>query len=89
MSEIKLRPCPMCGKDVAEITNAHNLENCANFESEDCPCEHYEDTGECAYYSVVCDFTKGGCGCTGGFRITLEEAVKAWNRRIYEQNEEP
>lgn len=81
MGEIKLKLCPMCGKDVAEITNAHDLENCANFDAEDCPCEHYIDAGRCAYYTIVCDFTKGGCGCARGFCITPEEAAEAWNRR--------
>lgn len=93
MSEIRLKPCPICGKSVTEITNAQMLENCANFDLEDCPCkqfeyaEYAEYAEPCAYYAVVCDYSKGGCGCTGGFRITSEEAAEAWNRRVGEQNE--
>lgn len=31
--------------------------------------------------AVVCDFTKGGCGGSGGYRNTIEQAIEAWNRR--------
>lgn len=33
------------------------------------------------YHAAVCDFQKGGCGCTGGFRKTPEEVEDAWNMR--------
>ena len=38
----------------------------------------WEDEGD---FTVVCDWGKGGCGASGGYRGTEEEAVKAWNRR--------
>lgn len=33
-------------------------------------------------YSVCCDYLKGGCGSTSGFRETKEEAIELWNKRI-------
>lgn len=58
-----LKPCPLCGKFTAELTQKDGSE----YGSE--------------YYAVVCNFQKGGCGCTGGFRKTPEEAEDAWNMR--------
>lgn len=31
--------------------------------------------------AIVCKFNDGGCGASGGFRRTYDEAVKAWNER--------
>jgi Lar family restriction alleviation protein len=69
MSELK--SCPFCGKQVALIDNCHELEDCENF-------ERCEATG---YYAVVCDVNEGGCGASGGYARTEQEAVAAWNRR--------
>ena len=34
------------------------------------------------HYVVVCDYSEGGCGAsTGGSARTVEDAIKAWNRR--------
>ena len=66
-----LKPCPFCGKQVALIDNCHELEDCENF-------ERCEATG---YYAVVCDVNEGGCGASGGYARTEQEAVAAWNRR--------
>ena len=35
-------------------------------------------------YSVCCDYLKGGCGSTSGFRETKEEAIELWNKRVGE-----
>lgn len=77
----ELKKCPFCGAKVAEISNAHDLEECGNFEHEDCPCNLYEDAGDCDYYTVVCSMDKGGCGSSSGYFATKELAFKAWNRR--------
>lgn len=78
----KLKPCPFCGKNVAEISNAHDLEDCANFGDENCPCELYGDSETCSMYLVVCGVDKGGCGASTGYRTTEERAIKAWNNRV-------
>ena len=81
MGRIKLKSCPFCGANAAELTNAHNLEECANFEDENCPCEQYEDCGACGYYTVVCNANNGGCGAASGYFPTEELAISAWNHR--------
>lgn len=83
MSTRKLLPCPFCGKDVAELTNAHTLEKCGNFDDNICSCNHYTDPDltDCPYITVVCDVNKGGCGATCGFCGDKETAADRWNRR--------
>lgn len=78
----QLKPCPFCGSEVAEITDAHDLEECGNFEDEGCPCEQYENPGSCGFITIVCNKNKGGCGASSGYYPMAERAVKAWNRRI-------
>ena len=42
-------------------------------------CIVYSENNEtCA---IVCDFTKGGCGGSGGHRYTIGKAIEAWNER--------
>ena len=31
---------------------------------------------------VRCNHLKGGCGAKGGTRISREEAIEAWNKRV-------
>lgn len=80
----ELLPCPFCGNTSLELTNIHDLEDCGNFDTDDCPCEKYENPGACGYYTVVCNFNKGGCGAISGYYSTKERAIAAWNRRTYE-----
>lgn len=35
----------------------------------------------CTGLGVICDATKGGCGATGGYAPTKEEAVTKWEKR--------
>ena len=70
MSELK--NCPFCGGDKLSIENCITLEDCANFER----CE------EDSYVTVVCDYSKGGCGASGGYYDSAEKAIAAWNRRV-------
>lgn len=65
----ELRRCPFCGNE-----NLVVLE-----ESTDS--EIYENI---INYAVCCDFHRGGCGATSGYRISEEEAIEAWNKRARE-----
>ena len=80
MAEQNLKPCPFCGKMVTVITDAHDLEECSNFESKNCPCSEYE-LNSCAYNTVVCSVTDGGCGASSGYYPTIGQAIEAWNKR--------
>lgn len=70
----KLKPCPFCGCKEIMIANCIELEDCEKFEGCD----------EEVYLTAVCNFNKGGCGASGGYRRTKEEAIEAWNRRVEE-----
>ncbi len=69
--EYELKPCPFCGKDVAEFFRCDELDVCENERD----CEHFRDI------SVCCAFDRGGCGAGSGFFKTAYEAGDAWNRR--------
>ena len=76
----ELKSCPFCGQHVAELSDAKDCETCSNFESEEV-CPAYEEGDFCPYHFVVCSCYKGGCGASGGWKLTVEEAIAAWNRR--------
>lgn len=69
-----LKRCPFCGKSVAHISTYQEIEGCENFEV----------CNDCDYVAVICDFNKGGCGASSGFRRTEKEAIDLWNRRAVE-----
>lgn len=81
---IDLKSCPFCGKSVADFATACQEEECANFESDECPCyDRNEDhSQDCAIHFVVCNRSKGGCGASIGWYLSAEEAAEAWNRRV-------
>ena len=78
MSEIKLKPCPFCGKsDTLTIANCVELEECKNFEG----CEFD------GYKTICCDVNKGVCGAAFGYAIDESLIIEKWNMREGEQNE--
>ena len=77
MSE--LLPCPFCGKDVAVIMDDYS--ECLELWGDEFDESGLEAT-DCK--AVVCSFLDGGCGASGGWRKTEEEAVEAWNRRAHD-----
>jgi len=68
----ELRECPICKKTVAKI--------CTHAEME----QREEDKD---WYCVACNFQEGGCGASGGYRETPEEAAEAWNVRVGEEKD--
>ena len=77
---MKIEKCPFCGKQIAEIGNCKNMEECEHFE--ECPAVE-------PYVCVVCSINKGGCGASTGYQEGVEKAIAAWNRRatIHDQPE--
>ena len=69
---MKIEKCPFCGKQIAEIGNCKNMEECEHFE--ECPAVE-------PYVCVVCSIHKGGCGASTGYHEGVEKAISAWNRR--------
>ena len=66
--EYDLKPCPFCGKDVAEFSRVADL-------SAD---EKWGDEGGIL---VICECRAGGCGAASGICPTGVMAGNAWNRR--------
>ena len=81
--DIKLKPCPLCGKECAEISNAADLEDCKYFDDcKECPqFNPVTENHDCHCYIVVCSIYKGGCGCSTGYSFNRDHVVKMWNRR--------
>ena len=73
-----LKPCPFCGKSVAEFVTIKELEECKHFEDDACPA--YEPS-ECAVKKIVCDFNQGGCGASTGYASSEDKLIELWNRR--------
>lgn len=71
---MKLKPCPFCGKNVADLGTV------AEQELLDSDNENYALYS--SLYSVECNFLNGGCGASiGQFYDHPEQAAEAWNRR--------
>jgi len=68
---------------IADGTNGITLRECPHCgNTEALTVKHCDGPGENPDQSrVVCDFTKGGCGASGGVRYTEAEAIEAWNDR--------
>lgn len=87
MGEIRLEPCPFCGNEDLEFANMHDLEECGNFDTDNCLCNGYENV-TCGYKSVICSVQRGGCGASSGYYISEEKAAEAWNRRAGKEGEQ-
>lgn len=70
MSELK--PCPICGK-----TETLKISDCVAIED----CDRFEICDKVTFKLIVCDYNKGGCGTSSGYRPTKEQAIEAWNDR--------
>ena len=71
----ELKPCPFCGGTKLFVGTIAEIE----LTDEDHP--DYSTNSE--FYSVVCDYTDGGCGASvGGASRSASEAITAWNRRV-------
>lgn len=74
----KLKPCPFCGKqDPVHVADSNEINGALPSD------ENYKFN---PYHAVVCSFTDGGCGATGGYRRTKCEAIEAWNIRDGERH---
>lgn len=65
MSEIKLKPCPFCGNGKIEILSEPEELDDINY----------------SQFVACCSVLANGCGATGGFAGTEQEAADKWNRR--------
>lgn len=45
----------------------------------------FVETDEIGYVFVTCAPSDNGCGAAGPAEITKEEAIKAWNRRVKDE----
>ena len=70
---MKIEKCPFCGKQIAEITNCNDLEECRHFEK--CPATE-------PYVCIVCNMHEGGCGASSEYYDSEAKAIAAWNRRV-------
>lgn len=69
IDRIVLDACPMCG---------HHGSN--NDDNAVVRIEH-KAIAEAGQYRVVCDFSRGGCGASGGWRTLKHEGIATWNSR--------
>ena len=70
----ELKKCPFCGENVAGCyTLAEVL--LTDYDSGN---YDYDST----HYTVICDYSNGGCGASiGQYYESEEEATEAWNKR--------
>lgn len=73
-----LKPCPFCGKTESVVfVTTEEMESCQNKEC----VYHYHNVGT-DMVAVICSTQKGGCGGSGGYYVSEDDASIAWNRRI-------
>jgi hypothetical protein len=74
--KIELSPCPFCGSSKAPLF----------WNSDDMNDPDSADYGTHSLaFAVVCDAStprgRGGCGGSGGFKVSVHLAADAWNKR--------
>jgi hypothetical protein len=67
----ELKPCPFCG-NVTHILVTNTIE--LDDDDEDTPV---------LMHVVVCNYNIEGCGASSGYYVDPDEAVVAWNRRVW------
>lgn len=70
---IIILPCPFCGVEGYGLEPDYEL-------TEDMFCKINPTKFHKKMYAWACDDNEG-CGVTGPFRDTMEEAIEAWNTR--------
>ena len=69
----KLLPCPFCKEPKPlRLVRAREVRGCDG----DCFC-----CSGISGIAVICSALLNGCGGSGGFKRTEEDAIAAWNRR--------
>ena len=68
----QLQRCPFCGMDVQELYSVKQ-------DFEDSFGQQFNGVNK---FTVVCDFTRKGCGATCGYHDTVQQAVSRWNTRV-------
>ena len=71
-------PCPFCGKaETVEVVDSDTFSNLLPWDD--------DALGNPLYWAVICSAGhpdgKGGCGASGGFYMTKDEAIRRWNIR--------
>lgn len=80
LDKYEVRECPFCGKiDTIDFADLKTEEMCGDCGDDRCPC--YKEDTTCNGVFVVCSFSRGGCGASGGWAWNKESAVEKWNRR--------
>lgn len=69
----KLLSCPFCGNTIILVETAAEIEGIDENDG-------YYQVGSKSYAAICC-MDKKGCGATGGYRQTRDDAAVAWNRR--------
>lgn len=76
----ELKACPFCGGKKLFVGTIAECE----MQTESHP--DYENNSQ--LFTVVCDYMYGGCGAsTGGNARTEYDAIRAWNRRAYNESD--
>lgn len=82
MSEIRLKPCPFCGRDLSKFPEVMTVLPVHSEEYLIAEMQHKKIIGSDKGYAVNCI----KCGAVGARGVTKEEAVKKWNERADEKH---